>query len=65
MSEQHEIVLRLTGEQANDYGVAMLHAGRLAAMHGDVPLLAKIDALRNLLHEALYPEKEEERSNDL
>ncbi|MEO6891214.1 MAG: hypothetical protein ABI324_19690 [Ktedonobacteraceae bacterium] len=63
MSEQHEITLRLTREQANDYGIAMLHAGRLAAMAGDVPLLAKIDALRNLLHEALYPEEESDVSH--
>lgn len=59
MSEQ-EVILRLTREQAADYDIAMLHAGQLAAVQGDMLLLAKIHALRGMLHEALYPEKEGE-----
>ncbi len=58
MSEQHEITLRLTREQANDYGMALMRAAvYLAPKPGYAEAVANLDALRTLLHEALYPEK--------
>lgn len=51
-------------EQANDYGMALMRAAvYLAPKPGYAETVANLDALRNLLHEALYPETRENTMN--